>query len=306
MSVITKQVGKLEYLVAEGISVPHCFTTRLGGVSKDHLASLNLGIRRGDDPENVAENFRILGDAVGFSTEDLVGTRQVHSDIVWQVGRAQRGTALTLDSSPECDALITNEPGTGLVIYTADCTPILLHDPVTGAVGAVHAGWKGTAAAIGEKTVQAMVTAYGCNPADIHAAIGPRLYAFNRFSIHHFPSRISSASRRPYITPKPNSSFAVLNQCSAIAFMRSVDPALEASCDFDFSLSEVITDIRVAPPFLSKLFTLSCKGKVSFTIGVTVFVPVFASLARANHLLTSLTLIPYSLSINLRLITKTA
>ena len=151
MSVITVKKNNLEYLVAEGICVPHCFTTRLGGVSKGHLASLNIGIRRGDAPENVAENFRILGEAVGFSLEDLVSTRQVHSDIVWQVGRAQRGTAITLGSSPECDALITNEAGTGLVIYTADCTPILLHDPVTGAVGAAHAGWKGTAAAIAEK-----------------------------------------------------------------------------------------------------------------------------------------------------------
>ena len=76
MSVITKKQGQLEYLVAEGITVPHCFTTRLGGVSKDYLASLNLGIRRGDDPANVAENFRILGEAVGFSPDDLVGCMQ--------------------------------------------------------------------------------------------------------------------------------------------------------------------------------------------------------------------------------------
>ena len=175
MAIITIKKDALEYEIAQGITVPHCFTTRLGGVSKNHLSSLNLGIRRGDDPENVVENFRILGEAVGFSLEDLVGTRQVHSDIVWKVGRAQRGTALTLDSSPECDALITNEPGTALVVYTADCTPLLLHDPVTGAVGAVHAGWKGTAAAIGEKTVQAMVAAYGCDPANIRAAIGPNI-----------------------------------------------------------------------------------------------------------------------------------
>ena len=53
MSVLTKKQGQLEYLVAEGIHVPHCFTTRLGGVSTGYLASLNLGLRRGDDPENV-------------------------------------------------------------------------------------------------------------------------------------------------------------------------------------------------------------------------------------------------------------
>ena len=175
MSVITKQAGQLEYLVAEGISVPHCFTTRLGGVSQGQFSSLNIGILRGDDPEHVAENFRILGRAVGFTLEDLVSTRQSQSDIIWQVGRAQRGTALTKGSSPECDALITNEPGTGLVIYTADCTPLLFHDPVTGAVGAAHAGWRGTVADIAGKTVRAMMDAYGCKPEDIRAAIGPNI-----------------------------------------------------------------------------------------------------------------------------------
>lgn len=175
MSVINNRIGNIEYLTAEGICVPHCFTTRLGGVSQGHLASMNLGIRRGDDPANVEENFRRLGAVVGFSPEDLVGTRQIHSDIIWQVGRAQRGSALTLGSSPECDAIITNEPDTGLVIYTADCTPILLHDPICGAVGAVHAGWRGTVADICGKTVRAMVDAYGCDPANIRAAIGPNI-----------------------------------------------------------------------------------------------------------------------------------
>ena len=175
MSIITKKHGQLEYLVDEDIPVPHCFTTRLGGVSTGHLSSLNLGIHRGDDPENVAENFRILGKAVGFSLDDLVSSRQTHSDIVLTVGRAQRGTALIEGASEESDALITNEPGTALVVFTADCTPILLHDPVTGAVGAVHAGWKGTAAAIAEKTVNKMVADFGCDPANIYAAIGPNI-----------------------------------------------------------------------------------------------------------------------------------
>ena len=60
MSVITKKQGTLEYLAAEGISVPHCFTTRYGGVSKGYLSSLNIGLHRGDDPENVEKNFQIL------------------------------------------------------------------------------------------------------------------------------------------------------------------------------------------------------------------------------------------------------
>ena len=174
MAVITKKKGTLEYLTAEGIAVPHCFTTRLGGVSAEHLASLNIGMHRGDAPENVAENYRILGSAVGFDPAALVLTRQIHSDVVRRVGRVDCN-GLDHRDYPECDALVTNEPGVGLVVFTADCTPILLHDPVTGAVGAAHAGWRGTAADIAGKTVRAMVREFGCDPGNIHAAIGPNI-----------------------------------------------------------------------------------------------------------------------------------
>ena len=175
MAIQEKRHGALEYLTAEGISVPHCFTTRKGGVSTGYLESLNIGSSRGDDPANVRKNFEILGDAIGFSAEHLVLTKQTHSDIVLQVGKTDWGTGLTRPAFPECDALITNEPGTALVVFTADCTPVLLHDPVTGAVGAVHAGWRGTANAIVRKTVEAMVAAYGCRPENIRAAIGPNI-----------------------------------------------------------------------------------------------------------------------------------
>ena len=175
MSVITKNVGKLEYLVAEGISVPHCFTTRRGGVSEGYLDSLNIGLHRGDDPENVRKNYQILADALGIVPEDFVLTKQIHSDIVVKVGRADRGKYMTVGTSPECDGLITNEPGVALVIFTADCTPILFHDPVNGAVGAAHAGWRGTALGIAARTVEAMTREFGCKPENIRAAIGPNI-----------------------------------------------------------------------------------------------------------------------------------
>ena len=175
MSVITNKVGKLEYLTAEGISVPHCFTTRSGGVSEGYLSSLNLGIHRGDKPENVVKNYEILGEALGFSVEDLVFTRQTHTDIVRVVDASNKGEGLFREVEPECDALVTNTPGVALAAFTADCTPILLHDPVTGAVGAVHAGWRGTVADIAGKTVQAMQAHFGTRPEDLRAAIGPNI-----------------------------------------------------------------------------------------------------------------------------------
>lgn len=174
MAIKTQSQGTLEYLTAEGISVPHCFTTRYGGVSTGSQASLNLAIGRGDSPENVEENLRILAGALDFDPKKLVLTRQVHSDIVRVVTEKDCNGFFHRDY-PECDALVTNTPGVTLLVFTADCTPLLFHDPVTGAVGAAHAGWRGTAQAIGPKTVQAMVEAFGCDVKNIRAAIGPNI-----------------------------------------------------------------------------------------------------------------------------------
>lgn len=176
MAIITNKSETMEYLTAEHITVPHCFTTRLGGVSKDHLGTLNLGMHRGDSPENVQENYRRLANALDFDLGKLVLTWQIHSDIVRQVSAAD-SAGIDHRNYPQCDALITNDPGTALVVFTADCTPIVLQDPVTGAVGAIHAGWRGTAADIAGKTVDTMVQAYGCRPENIRAAIGPNISA---------------------------------------------------------------------------------------------------------------------------------
>lgn len=175
MAVLRKDFGGIPLLTAEGISAPHGFTTRQGGVSQGYLSSLNLGTHRGDKQENVEENYNRLGKALGFLPQKAVLTHQTHTDIVLQVDSRHWGAGLYAPALPECDALVTNTPGTALVVFTADCTPILLYDPVTGAVGAAHAGWRGTAMKIGEKTVQAMVAAYGCKPEHIRAAIGPNI-----------------------------------------------------------------------------------------------------------------------------------
>lgn len=175
MSVINKTLQGLTYSVAEGIPVPHAFTTRLGGVSSGHLASLNLGTARGDDPANVVQNYSHLGCALGFEPRDVVMATQTHSDIVLAVSEKDRGAGLMGPKLPECDALITNTAGLALFVSTADCTPVLLYDPVTGAVGAAHAGWRGTASAIAEKTALAMASIFGCDPKNLRCAIGPNI-----------------------------------------------------------------------------------------------------------------------------------
>lgn len=174
MSVITRKKDKLEYLTAEGITAAHCFTTRHGGVSTGSQSSLNLAIGRGDSLENVEQNLHILGNALGFDPAKLVMTMQIHSDIVRVVTDADCNGPCHRNY-PQCDGLVTNTPGVALLIFTADCTPLLFHDPVTGAVGAAHAGWRGTAKGIGARVVEAMVRSFGSRPEDIRAAIGPNV-----------------------------------------------------------------------------------------------------------------------------------
>lgn len=234
MAIKTIKNGLLEYLTSERISVPHCFTTRLGGVSTGHLESLNIGIHRGDDPKNVEENYRILGRAIGFSNKDLVITRQIHSDIVRKVGRADCGVYMVEGASPECDALITNEPDVALVVFTADCTPILLYDPVTGAVGAVHAGWRGTAAAIAGKTVAAMAREFGSDPADIRAAIGPNI----GFCCFETGSDVPDAMRaafgeaaEPFIRAKGDKYYVNLKEINALVLRSAGVRHIDISTD---------------------------------------------------------------------------
>ena len=170
----THRTGELEYLTAPLLAdTPHCFSTRFGGVSESALASLNLGVHRGDAPKNVLENYRRLGDAVGFDPKRTVFTKQIHSDIIERVGASDCGRGLIVPVENGCDGLVTNEPEVVLTVFSADCTPVLLYDPVAKAVGAVHAGWRGTAAAIAARAVERMTAEFGSKPENIRAAIGP-------------------------------------------------------------------------------------------------------------------------------------
>ena len=231
MSIITNKIGKLEYLTAEGISVPHCFTTRLGGVSVGALDSLNLGMHRGDPPENVAENYRILSEAIGFDPENLVLTRQIHSDIVRVVDRSCH-LGVDHHAYPDCDALVTNDPGTALVVFTADCTPILLEDPVTGAVGAVHAGWRGTASAIAARTVETMCREFGAKPENIRAAIGPNIGPCCFETDADVPTAMVEAfgeAARQWIYPKGEKYYVNLKEMNALVLRRAGVEQIEIS-----------------------------------------------------------------------------
>lgn len=231
MSIHTIKKGTLEYLAAEGISAPHAFTTRLGGVSRDHLFGLNLAMHKGDLDTNVEENYRILTAALGVEAEKLVLTRQVHGDVIRVVTELDcRG--VDHHAYPECDGLITNTWGVSLVVFTADCTPILLHDPVTGAVGAAHAGWRGTALDIAGKTVQAMVDTFGCRAADIRAAIGPNIGPCCFETDEDVPLALEESFGKAvgeWIRPSGNKFYVNLKAINALALRRAGVASIEIS-----------------------------------------------------------------------------
>ena len=172
MAIVTRRAGDLVYLAEEQIPVPHAFTTRLGGVSRGIYVSLNLGVHLGDDPAAVAENYDRITAVLGTSAERLVFYRQVHGAFVRVVGAADCLGDIFRPSPREGDGLITMERDVTLAVFTADCIPVLLWDAGTGAVGAVHAGWRSTVLDIAGNAVRHM-EALGANPRDIHAAIGP-------------------------------------------------------------------------------------------------------------------------------------
>lgn len=153
-------------------NVVHAFTTREGGVSEGIYSSLNLGFNRGDDAEKVEENYRLICSAIGIDPANIVATRQIHSDIVRKVGAADKREKLSDPVPYEADALITNERDVALAVFIADCIPILLYAEDSVAIGAVHAGWRGTVADIVGKTVSALCGEYGGKPENIFAAIG--------------------------------------------------------------------------------------------------------------------------------------
>ncbi len=144
------------------ITVPHGFTTREGGVSSGPYAGLNLGLSTADDPALVEQNRQMV--LKRFGNPALAELNQVHGNAVHIAQGA--GTW-------EGDGLLSNTPGVLLRVGIADCYPILLHDPVQGVVGALHAGWRGVVSEILPRALELMTERFASSPADIRVAVGP-------------------------------------------------------------------------------------------------------------------------------------
>jgi YfiH family protein len=172
------------------LPVKHGFSTRHGGISPEPFNSLNLGGSE-DTAENIAENRRIFLHALALDSKNVAWMKQVHGTDVFF---AQPGVQT-------CDALVTAEPGITLAVNTADCYPLLFHDPVNHVIGVAHAGWRGTLGRIAAATINKMKE-LGAMPQFIHVVIGPGICGSNyevseevlrQFSDAGFPNSIRNA-----------------------------------------------------------------------------------------------------------------
>ena len=145
------------------------FTDRNGGVSKGAYESCNLALHVEDDPKDVKENRRLTCKELGIQTDQLITMDQVHGANV----RLVRGKCA--DAVPQCDALITDRKDLALVVMCADCSPVLIYDPVREAIAALHVGRAGLLKNIVKATVTKMQEEFGTNPRDLHVSIGPNI-----------------------------------------------------------------------------------------------------------------------------------
>ena len=206
-STVLRTVGDLRLLAWPALGAGAAVTARSGGVSSGPYATLNLSLSVGDDPGCVLENRRRLAAGFGARLEDFVFARQVHGAGVRVVGAADRGSgAFSLDDAiADADALVTATPGVVLAILTADCVPIVLHDPVAGVLACVHAGWRGTVAGVSAAALAAM-QALGSRPADVIVGIGPAIAAARYqvgADVHQAVTQAFGPAAAAFIRPDP-------------------------------------------------------------------------------------------------------
>lgn len=228
-------------LLSEINFINHAFSTRLGGVSKGEFTSMNLAFNRGDDENNVTENYKRICKSAGFEYESLTASAQDHRTFVRKVTKENTGVGIYKPRDlSSVDALITNEKGVTLVTYYADCTPLFFVDTKNKAIGLAHAGWRGTVGRIGEKVIKKMVEEYSSNPSDLVCAIGPAIsvccYEVDKPCADEF-YKLQNLDSTKFIFPKKNQKYMIdLLECNRQIL---VDAGVEPE---NITLSDVCTN----------------------------------------------------------------
>ena len=205
-------VPYLTYNSLEEINfIRHGFSTRFGGVSKGIFSSMNLAFNRGDNQDDVVENYKRLCNSIGLDFNTLVASAQDHHTFVRPVTSENYGVGITKPRDMQSvDALITNEKNVTLVTYYADCTPLFFVDTKNKAIGLAHAGWRGTVGKIGAEVVKKMTELYNTDPADLVCAVGPAIskccYEVDKACADEF-YKLSTLDTSAFIFPKENNKF---------------------------------------------------------------------------------------------------
>ncbi|KUG23072.1 hypothetical protein ASZ90_007149 [hydrocarbon metagenome] len=160
-------------LLSECDFLTHAFCTRLGGVSEEDYASLNISFREGDLEGKVLQNWHRLAMAFSIPLENFLTLNQVHGDDIFVI--KPFGDYYPEDRKLDYDAIVTNRTNLATCIKTADCVPIFIVDRIKKVIAVVHAGWRSTALAITAKVIHLLIDKYHCFPHDVLAVIGPAI-----------------------------------------------------------------------------------------------------------------------------------
>lgn len=165
--IVTK--NKIRYIVIPELTklgLTHCFTTN----------DMDIGLKTNGNVDDIKHNFQYIFDFMGVNPKELYSGYQTHSANIINIKDMDQGTVYeTGKVFYETDGLVTDIKGIALISRYADCTPIILFDPIKRVQSNIHSGWKGTLQRIGANGIDAMVNDYGCNVADIIAIIGPTI-----------------------------------------------------------------------------------------------------------------------------------
>lgn len=247
----------MEYLVFPSLEktgiVTHLFSTRIGGASTGIYSTVNYSYDLGDEKGHVDENYRRTARILGRDIDDFVRSAQTHTTNVRVVTESDRGKGVTRPRDyTDVDGLVTNVPELILVIFWADCVPLFFVDPVHRAIGASHAGWRGTLGRIGEVTLGKMKEQYGTDPSDCICAVGPSIcgdcYEVGSDVADRFSDRLFSGC----VTEKGNGKFLLdlWKANRAILEVAGVRPEnisvtdICTKCNHDYLFSHRITGFK--------------------------------------------------------------
>ena len=178
MNFIKETKNNIEYYTVPEFTkqgFQNIFTTKISGKSFE-TKELNFGTNLDDTEEAILENYKTALKIINTTPEKTIKSKQTHSDIILKMNKSNSGEGILREHSfPEADGLITDEKGLTLLIFFADCVPILIADKKTKAIAAIHSGWRGTKDNITTKAIEKFITEYNSNPKDLIFAIGPAI-----------------------------------------------------------------------------------------------------------------------------------